>query len=84
MSLVFDALRLGAVALDVVAAAQATPEAIARRQQGRLAALPGAALKGLPCMRVVSELGHPIPRGRSGKLQRVVARSGRAIRDAAT
>ena len=46
MSIVFDALRLGAVALDVVAAAQATPQAIASRHKARLAALLGAALKG--------------------------------------
>lgn len=46
MSMVFDPLRLSAVALDVVAASHATPAAIAARQTQRLARLLEAARRG--------------------------------------
>ncbi len=46
MSLVFDPLRLGAVALDVAAASHATPAAIAARQTQRLTRLLEAARRG--------------------------------------
>lgn len=46
MSTVFDPVRLGAVALDVVAASHATPDGIAARQTRRLARLLDAAQRG--------------------------------------
>ncbi len=46
MSMVFDPLRLGAVALDVVAASHAAPAAIAARQAQRLARVLEAARHG--------------------------------------
>ncbi|NDP38050.1 MAG: phenylacetate--CoA ligase family protein [Rhodoferax sp.] len=46
MRTVFDPLRLSAVALDVLASGRATPDAIAARQQSRLAHLLDAAVRG--------------------------------------
>lgn len=46
MTSVFDPLRLGAVALDVLVSGRAAPEALAARQQARLAKLLDAAARG--------------------------------------
>jgi len=46
MTTVFDPLRLGAVALDVLASGRASPDAIAARQKTRLAHLLDATLRG--------------------------------------
>ena len=51
MASVFDPLRWGAVALDVLASGHATPDALAARQQIRLARLLEAALRGSPLYR---------------------------------
>lgn len=48
---VFDPLRLGAVALDVLVSGRATPDALAARQQARLAQLLDAAMRGSPVYR---------------------------------
>lgn len=46
MTSVFDPLRLGPVALDVLASGRATPSALAARQRSRLVALLNAAVRG--------------------------------------
>src|SRR3990167_9264649 len=46
MTTVFDPLRLGAVALDVLASGRAAPDAITARQKTRLAHLLDAAVRG--------------------------------------
>src|SRR5512133_287421 len=46
MTTVFDPMRLGAVALDVLASGRAAPQAIAARQRSRLAHLLDAAVRG--------------------------------------
>lgn len=46
MTSVFDPLRLGAVALDVLASGRATPDALAARQKARLTQLLNAAVRG--------------------------------------
>lgn len=51
MTTVFDPLRLGAVALDVLASGRAAPDAIAARQKTRLAHLLDAAVRGSPLYR---------------------------------
>lgn len=51
MTSIFDPLRLGAVAMDVLASGRAGPEAIAARQHTRLARLMEAAVRGSPLYR---------------------------------
>lgn len=51
MTTVFDPLRLGAVALDVLASGRAAPDAIAARQKTRLAHLLDATVRGSPLYR---------------------------------
>lgn len=46
MTSVFDPLRFGAVALDVLASGRATPDALAARQKARLSQLLAAAVRG--------------------------------------